>query len=156
MSGFAEYEHYDALGLADLVRRRQVTADELLDAAIVRVEARNPSVNAVVMKLYDYGRQAITAGLPDGPLTGVPFLVKDLSAALAGVPTHPSAGHVAAEARLDRHDAGRCAGILAPRFHLLAIHRVVQHHRATSHRLTSGTNRRWPAAVGAARGPLRR
>jgi amidase len=87
MSGFAEYEHYDALGLADLVRRRQVTADELLDAAIVRVEARNPSVNAVVMKLYDYGRQIITAGLPDGPLTGVPFLVKDLSAALAGVPT---------------------------------------------------------------------
>jgi amidase len=36
MSGFAEYEHYDALGLADMVRRRQVTADELLDAAIVR------------------------------------------------------------------------------------------------------------------------
>ena len=63
MSGFAEYEHYDALGLADLVRRRQVSADELLDAAIARVEARNPSVNAVVMKLYDYGRQAIAAGL---------------------------------------------------------------------------------------------
>jgi amidase len=87
MSGFAEYEHYDALGLADLVRRRQVTADELLDAAIDRVEARNPSVNAVVMKLYDYGRQAIAAGLPDAPLSGVPFLLKDLSAALAGVPT---------------------------------------------------------------------
>jgi amidase len=87
MSEFAEYEHYDALGLADLVRRRQVSADELLDAAIARVEARNPSVNAVVLKLYDYGRQAIAAGLPDGPLSGVPFLVKDLSAALAGVPT---------------------------------------------------------------------
>jgi Asp-tRNA(Asn)/Glu-tRNA(Gln) amidotransferase A subunit family amidase len=87
MSGFAEYEHYDALGLADLVRRRQVTAEELLDAAMERVEARNPSVNAVVMKLYDYGRQAIAAGLPDGPLSGVPFLLKDLSAALARVPT---------------------------------------------------------------------
>jgi amidase len=87
MSGFADYEHYDAVGLADLVRRRQVTAAELLDAAIVRVEARNPRVNAVVMKLYDYGRQAIAAGLPDGPLTGVPFLLKDLSAALAGVAT---------------------------------------------------------------------
>jgi amidase len=87
MSGFVDYEHYDALGLADLVRRRQVSADELLDAAIARVEARNPSVNAVVMKLYDYGRQTIKAGLPDGPLTGVPFLIKDLSAALAGVPT---------------------------------------------------------------------
>jgi amidase len=87
MSGFVDYEHYDALGLADLVRRRQITADELLDAAIARVEAQNPSVNAVVMKLYDYGRQAIAAGLPDGPLSGVPFLLKDLSAALAGVPT---------------------------------------------------------------------
>jgi amidase len=87
MSGFADYEHYDALGLADLVRRRQVTAEELLEAAIARVEARNPNVNAVVMTLYDYGRQAIAAGLPDGPLTGVPFLLKDLSAALAGVPT---------------------------------------------------------------------
>ena len=86
MSGFAEYEDYDAIGLADLVRRRQVAAEELLEAAI-RGEARNPILNAVVMELYDYGRQAIAAGLPDGPLSGVPFLVKDLSAALAGVPT---------------------------------------------------------------------
>jgi amidase len=87
MNGFSDYERYDALGLADLVRRRQVSAEALLDAAIARVEGRNPSVNAVVMKLYDYGRQAIAAGLPDGPFTGVPFLLKDLSAALAGVPT---------------------------------------------------------------------
>jgi Asp-tRNA(Asn)/Glu-tRNA(Gln) amidotransferase A subunit family amidase len=87
MTAFAEYEQYDALGLADLVRRRQVTAGDLLDAAIARVEARNPSFNAVVMRLYDYGRQAIAAGLPDGPLSGVPFLLKDLSAALAGTPT---------------------------------------------------------------------
>ena len=41
MAGLKDYEHYDALGLADLVRRRQVSADELLDAAIARVEARN-------------------------------------------------------------------------------------------------------------------
>jgi amidase len=87
MNGFSDYERYDAVGLADLVRRRQVSAEALLDAAIARVEARNPSVNAVVMKLYDFGRQAIAAGLPDGPLRGVPFLLKDLSAALAGVPT---------------------------------------------------------------------
>ncbi len=87
MSGFAEYERYDALGLADLVRRRQVTAVDLLDAAMARVEAHNPSLNAVVMTLYDDGRKAIAAGLPDGPLSGVPFLLKDLSAALAGVPT---------------------------------------------------------------------
>jgi Asp-tRNA(Asn)/Glu-tRNA(Gln) amidotransferase A subunit family amidase len=43
MGGFAEYEQYDALGLADLVRRKEVTPSELLEAAIERVEARNPA-----------------------------------------------------------------------------------------------------------------
>src|SRR5215468_9422625 len=62
MTGFTDYEQYDALGMADLVRRRKVTAAELLEAAIARVEARNPTVNAVTMKLYDFARQAIAAG----------------------------------------------------------------------------------------------
>jgi Asp-tRNA(Asn)/Glu-tRNA(Gln) amidotransferase A subunit family amidase len=87
MNAFPDYERYDALGLADLVRRREVSAEELLEAAIARVETRNPTVNAVVQKLYDYGRQAIAAGLPQGPFTGVPFVLKDLSASLAGTPT---------------------------------------------------------------------
>ena len=86
MGAFAEYERYDATGLADLVRRKQVTPAELLEAAIERVEARNRVVNAVTMPLYDYGRRAIAAGLPDGPFRGVPFLVKDLGVAIAGVP----------------------------------------------------------------------
>ena len=86
MSGFADYEHHDALGLADLVRRRQVSPTELLEAAMERVEARNPAVNAVVMKLYDLARQTIADGLPDGPFSGVPYLVKDLTAFVAGVP----------------------------------------------------------------------
>ena len=86
MRTFAEYERYDATGLADLVRRRQISAGELLEAAIERVEARNGAVNAVTMPLYDYGRAAIARGLPDGPFTGVPFLMKDLSAAISGVP----------------------------------------------------------------------
>ena len=51
---------------------------ELLEAAIERVEARNAKVNAVTMPLYDYARQAIADGLPDGPFRGVPFLMKDL------------------------------------------------------------------------------
>ncbi len=85
MSRFAEYEHYDALGLAELVRRKEVAPHDLLEAAIERVEARNPAVNAVVMKLYDYGRQAIAGGLPDGPFRGVPYLMKDLTSSIAGV-----------------------------------------------------------------------
>ena len=85
MSGFNEYEDFDALGLADLVRRKDVTPDELLEAAIERVEARNTTINAVTMKLYEYGKQAIADGLPDGPLRGAPYLMKDLTSAVAGV-----------------------------------------------------------------------
>jgi amidase len=85
VSGFADYQRYDALGLADLVRRKVVSPDELLDAAIERVEARNGAVNAIVMPLYDYGRRAIADGLPDGPFRGVPFLLKDLGGWLAGI-----------------------------------------------------------------------
>ena len=59
MSTFPEYERHDATGLADLVRQRQISASELLDAAVERVEARNGAVNAVTMKLYDHARAAI-------------------------------------------------------------------------------------------------
>jgi amidase len=85
VKAFADFEQYDALGLADLVKRGKVSPTELLEAAIERVEARNGIVNAVTMKLYDYGRKVIADGLPDGPFTGVPFLLKDLTASLAGV-----------------------------------------------------------------------
>ncbi|MCP5156126.1 MAG: amidase [Ectothiorhodospiraceae bacterium] len=85
MSDFTEYESFDALGLADLVRRKEVTAEELLEAAIRRIDARNPTINAVTMTLYDRGRQAIADGLPDGPFRGVPYLMKDLTASIAGV-----------------------------------------------------------------------
>jgi Asp-tRNA(Asn)/Glu-tRNA(Gln) amidotransferase A subunit family amidase len=86
MAGFAEYERYDGVGLAGLVKAGHVTPEELLEAAIARVEARNPVVNAVTMPLHDYARRALAAGLPDGPFRGVPFLMKDLTAPMAGVP----------------------------------------------------------------------
>ena len=85
MSGFAEYESYDALGLAALIKAGEVSATEVLEAAIARVEARNPAVNAVVTKLYDHAAQAIEAGLPEGPFAGVPYLVKALFTSVAGV-----------------------------------------------------------------------
>jgi Asp-tRNA(Asn)/Glu-tRNA(Gln) amidotransferase A subunit family amidase len=84
VAGFAEYEGYDGLGLAELVRTGKVTPEELLEAAIARVEARNDRVNAVVSKRYDYGRKAIADGLPDGRFRGVPYLLKDLGGWLAG------------------------------------------------------------------------
>ena len=87
MSAFTDYEDHDAVGLAALVARGETTPEALLDAAIERVDARNGTVNAVTNRLDDYGRRAIDDGLPDGPLKGVPYLLKDLSASLAGCPT---------------------------------------------------------------------
>jgi amidase len=82
-----DYLRHDALGLADLVRRREVSAGELLDAAIARIEAHNPALNAVVRKRYDAARaEALQVDL-QAPFAGVPFLVKDLLATLAGEPT---------------------------------------------------------------------
>jgi len=86
MSGFDRYEDFDALGLADLVRRREVTAAELLDAAVERLEARNPSINAVNATWIDRARDAAGKGLPDGPFTGVPFLIKDLGTPVEDTP----------------------------------------------------------------------
>src|ERR1700733_9208842 len=75
---FREYGNYDGIGLADLVRKKQVSAAELLDEAIARTAKVDPEINAVVVKHYDYARRQIDRGLPDGPFTGVPFLLKDL------------------------------------------------------------------------------
>ncbi len=77
MGTFLEYSRYDALGLADLVRTRQVSPLELVDAAIERIEAHNPQINAVVYPLFDEARRAAMGDLPDGPLRGVPYWTSD-------------------------------------------------------------------------------
>src|ERR1700744_291056 len=83
---FREYGNYDAVGLAELVRKKQVSARELLDEAIARTARVDPEINAVVVKHYDYAKRQINNGLPQGPFTGVPFLLKDLEL-LAGTRT---------------------------------------------------------------------
>lgn len=87
MTTFAEYHKYDGLGLAELVRAKEVTAGELVEEAIRRIEAHNPKINAVVCKMYDDARATAKGGLSGGPFTGVPFLLKDLISTYAGVPT---------------------------------------------------------------------
>jgi amidase len=86
MSGFSEYDRYDGLGLAELVRRKEVKPAELVEEAINRIEKLNPQLNAVVHKMYDLAREAAEGDLPDGPFKGVPFLLKDLGVCYAGVP----------------------------------------------------------------------
>jgi Asp-tRNA(Asn)/Glu-tRNA(Gln) amidotransferase A subunit family amidase len=83
---FSEYGDYDALGLAELVRAGQVSAVELLEEALARVEASNPRLHAVTVHAEALARQAIAAGLPEGPFTGVPMLLKDLGQCCTGLP----------------------------------------------------------------------
>ncbi|MEJ2727241.1 MAG: amidase [Deltaproteobacteria bacterium] len=86
MGGFKEYNQYDGLGLAELVRKKEVSAEELCEEAITRIERVNPTLNAVITPMYDLARKAVSSNLPDGPFTGVPFLLKDLLGDYAGVP----------------------------------------------------------------------
>jgi amidase len=81
-----EYDRLDALALAGLVARREVTAAELLEAALERADARNPRLNAIVARYDDEARSRAAGLLPAGPLSGVPFLLKDHLAAWKGHP----------------------------------------------------------------------
>ncbi len=83
---FPEYDAHDALGLAELVRRKDLAPIELVEAAIERIERRDPSLNAVVHRLYDEGRAAAARAARSAPFAGVPFLLKDLGLAYAGAP----------------------------------------------------------------------
>lgn len=82
-----DYDRYDGLALAQLVRNRDVTAEELLETALARLEEVNPKINAVVLPMESQARAQIARGLSDGPFAGVPFLLKDLMSIFAGVPT---------------------------------------------------------------------
>ena len=84
---FSDYDKYDGLGLAELIRKKKVSPGELVEEAISRIETHNPKINAVVHKLYERARTAAKGKLPDGPFQGVPFLIKDLHATLEGLPT---------------------------------------------------------------------
>jgi len=86
MLGYDDYARHDALGLAALIRRGEVSAAEVLEAALARADAVNPRVNAIVRRLDERARQAVRDGIGVGPFAGVPFLFKDLYTFEAGVP----------------------------------------------------------------------
>jgi amidase len=79
----------DATAQAELVRMKQASPRELVDAAIERIEALNPQLNAVIWDCFERAREQATNGeLPDGPFRGVPMLFKDLLCAVEGDPCH--------------------------------------------------------------------
>jgi amidase len=80
------YADSDALALGDLVRRRQISAAELVETAAVVIDRLNPRLNAVIHKLYDMGRAAATQVPADAPFAGVPFLLKELGSMWEGAP----------------------------------------------------------------------
>lgn len=81
-----EYNRHDAVGLAALVATREVTAAEVLQESMARIEAAERPLNGVVTTCFDDAHRNVDALLPTGPLTGVPYLVKDLNTWVRGMP----------------------------------------------------------------------
>jgi len=82
--GFDEYARYDAIGLAELVAAGDVSASELLEEAIARAGRVNGTINAIVLDMHAEAKVR-AAGPLTGAFAGVPFLMKDLGSAYAGV-----------------------------------------------------------------------
>ncbi|HEV8149140.1 MAG TPA: amidase [Gemmatimonadales bacterium] len=87
-----EYLRQDACGLAELVRTRAVSPRELVETAISRIERLNPLVNAVIHRMDESAQRAALGPLPEGPFRGVPLLLKDLLASIAGEPFECGSG----------------------------------------------------------------
>ena len=77
----------DGLAQAELVAHGELSASELLDAAIARSDQVNPAINALVLPMFDEARKVSRADLPSGAFQGLPFLLKDAFATYAGQPT---------------------------------------------------------------------
>jgi len=83
---FEEYRQHDALGLAELVKKKEVTALELVELAIQRAEAINPQLNAIIHKMYDTAREMAKDADADAVFSGVPFLIKEIGIHIKGEP----------------------------------------------------------------------
>src|SRR4029077_15592165 len=83
---FDEYRKHDAISLAGLIAKGQVSANEVLESAIAQAEQASPAINAIVHRQYEQARKAVATGLPEGPLKGVPYLIKDLGFLQTGEP----------------------------------------------------------------------
>jgi amidase len=99
-----ELARLDALAQADLVRRKELTPLELVDAAIARIEKLDPEINAVIHRTFDKARDIAAGSLPDGPFRGVPTVVKDLWSHTAGDPFHKGMRFLKELAWTEEHD----------------------------------------------------
>ena len=101
----------DVTEQATLVHSGEVSALELVDAAIACLESA-PELNILVDEQFEEAREAAAGPLPDGPLAGVPFLLKDLGEPQAGRPERMGSRACAITWRARRH--GRWSAISPP------------------------------------------
>jgi amidase len=94
----------DATAQAELVRRGEASPSELIEEAIARIEKLNPELNAVIHPLFDQARREAGGALPDGPFRGVPMVVKDLDASVAGAPLHYGTRYLRDRSYVADHD----------------------------------------------------
>lgn len=87
MTGFEDLAYMDAIGQAELVRRKEIEPIELIKFTFERIDQLNPTLNAIVTPMYDHALRIVGGNIPEGPFSGVPYLLKDLIASYAGVPT---------------------------------------------------------------------
>ena len=84
---FEDYADQDAVGLARLIRTKAVSAKEVTEAAIESAERLNPQLNALVMTNFDNAREQVKKDLPDSPVSGAPFYLKDVNQFTSDMPT---------------------------------------------------------------------
>jgi amidase len=107
----------DATAQAELIRKREATPLELVDAAIARIEKVNPRLNAVITPLFEQARRtAQSKDLADGPFRGVPYLLKDLDCTSAGDPYHAGMRFLKDLRWIARHDSYLVAKLRAAGF----------------------------------------
>ncbi|MEO0607435.1 MAG: amidase, partial [Pseudomonadota bacterium] len=110
------YADYDAIGLAELVRHREVSASELLTEALTRAEAAQSELNCFSALFPDVAEAQISTGLPDGPFAGVPMAVKDLGFEIQGQPL--TSGSLAFRGNVSTYDSALCKRYKAAGFTL--------------------------------------
>ena len=82
---FSEYINYDALGLVNLIRKKEITPSEIIDISLGAIEKINPKINAIIGNLEKETEDALKRNNPNKPFSGVPFLIKDLGFLYKGI-----------------------------------------------------------------------
>jgi amidase len=96
----------DACAQAELVRSGEVSPAELVDAAVTRIEAVNPKLNAIIIERFDKAREEAAGMLPEGPFRGVPIVIKDLHCPSKGDPRYEGTRFLLQAGMVADHDAG--------------------------------------------------